>query len=320
MSYVVGIDGGGTKTICVIMDDKRQILGRGEAGSSNYQTVGANTAKKSIEFAIHSAVIEALRFTNNFVVKVKISAICLGLAGVGRSQDIKVIKTIVKNLQNSYSLPIIWDLQPQNIILVHDAWISLVGGVGNDVGIVVACGTGSIVFGRNQQGKTKRVGGWGNILGDEGSAYKLAVTGMQAALKAYDGRGEKTCLIEAFKNHLGLESIENLIGIVYRSGWGIKDIAALATVVDDAAVNGDAIANQIIDDVVEELVKSVNVVIDEIFQLEEGIEIVTTGSVWKCKCGMLRRFACRFDKMSIILPRFEPVYGAALLALRSLEL
>ncbi|MEM7726205.1 MAG: BadF/BadG/BcrA/BcrD ATPase family protein [Cyanobacteria bacterium P01_A01_bin.45] len=322
MKHILGIDGGGTKTICVVMDEQRHILGRGEAGSSNYQIVGINTAKKSIESAMNQAVLTALKFPDNIIYnlknKITINAISLGLAGVGRSRDIKVIKNIVRDLQTSNSLPIIWDVKPHNIIISHDALISLVGGIGDDLGIVVACGTGSIVFGKNQQGKTKRVGGWGNILGDEGSAYQIAVSGIKAVLKAYDGRGEKTYLTAAFKNHLGLESVEDLIEIVYQSGWSVKDIAALAVVVDNAAVNRDAIANRIIDNAVEELVKSVYVVVDELFQPGDNIEIVTTGSLWKCKCKIWDRFARSLDGMKIILPRFEPVYGAALLGLRSL--
>lgn len=96
-------------------------------------------------------------------------AICLGLAGVGRAADIEVVKGLVQELQNS-NLLFTWALQPSNIIICNDALIALVMGIGHGVEIVVAAGTGSIVFGRNHQGDTKRVGGWGYILGHEGSA------------------------------------------------------------------------------------------------------------------------------------------------------
>lgn len=308
MVYILGIDGGGSKTVCVLMDDKRQILGRGEAGSSNYQSVGIEAAKYSIQSAINTAIIQK----DN----IKIDAICLGLAGVGRSRDIEVVKNIVKDI------PIICNIKPQNIIIYHDALIALVGGIGNDVGIVVAAGTGSIVFGRNHQGETKRVGGWGYILSDEGSAYQIAVAGMQAALKSYDGREKSTSLIEDFKNHLGLSSIEELIEVVYLRVWGVKVIAALAPIVDNAAAKGDEVANKIIDDAVEELVKATVTVIDGIFVKGEFLEVVTTGSVWKSKCKMRERFiSCisqKFPEVKVIFPRFEPVYGAGLLGLKSL--
>jgi N-acetylglucosamine kinase len=82
----------------------------------------------------------------------------LGLAGVGRPEDIEVVKGIVQNLQNSSLLPISWKLPASNIVICNDALIALVGGVGYPVGIVVAAGTGCIVFGRNKNGDTKRVG------------------------------------------------------------------------------------------------------------------------------------------------------------------
>lgn len=327
MSYVLGVDGGGTKTVCVVMNAQCEVVGRGEAGASNYQSIGVDAALKSIESAIYAA-IEALKVIGY----IQIKAICLGLAGVGRPKDIEVIEGIVSNLENSPNLPIQWELassktpiteSKKNIIICHDALIALVGGIGNDVGIVVAAGTGSIVFGRNQQGITKRVGGWGYILGDEGSGYKIAVAGLQAAMQSYDGRGKFTTLLEVFKNHLALESMEDLIEVVYRRGWGVKEIAALATVVDNAAADGDEVANWIIDDAVRELVKATSTAIDALTPIgNDSFEIVTVGSVWSGKSKMVLQFIQsvteKYKNAKIIYPRFEPAYGAGLLALKQL--
>ncbi|MDZ8236787.1 MAG: N-acetylglucosamine kinase [Nostoc sp. ChiQUE01a] len=318
MPYVLGIDGGGSKTVCVLVDDSGQVLGRAEAGESNYQSIGIEATFKSIESAIHTATNEARQIINT----ITIEAICLGLAGVGRASDIEVVKNLVQELQNSKILPITWSLQPENIVICNDALIALVGGIGHDVGIVVAVGTGSIVFGRNHQGKTKRVGGWGYILGDEGSAYKIAVAGMNAALKSYDGREIATSLVDAFKQHLNLESIEDLIEVIYRRQWGVKQIAALAPIVDLAAASGDEVANNIIDDAVKELVKATSTVIDAIFSPDSILEVVTTGSVWRARCKIHERFSAsivnKFPLIKVIYPRFETAYGAGLLALQSL--
>jgi N-acetylglucosamine kinase-like BadF-type ATPase len=317
MSYVLGIDGGGSKTVCILIDDLCQVLGRGEAGSSNYQSIGIEATSQSIQSAIQNAV-EAAIITN----AVNIDAICLGLAGVSRSGDIEVVKSLVNKLQNNKSLPILWSLQPANIVICNDALIALVGGIGHDVGIVVAVGTGSIVFGRNSQGNIKRVGGWGYILGDEGSAYKIAAAGMNAALKSYDGREMPTSLIESFKQHLGLESIEDLIEVIYRRGWGVKQIAALAPIVDLAAASGDEVANHIIDNAVQELIKATSTVIDAIFSHDSILEVVTAGSVWRGRCKIHERFTTsivkKFPNIKVIFPRYEPAYGAGLLALQSL--
>ena len=176
MSYILGIDGGGSKTVCILMNDTHQVLGRGQAGAANYQSIGIEAAFTSIQSAIYEAV--------KLIKTIEINAICLGLAGVGRPEDIEVVTRIIEQLINVKTLPITWNLQPSNIVICNDALIALVGGIGHPVGIVAAVGTGSIVFGRNHQGKTKRVGGWGYILGDEGSAYKIAVAGLQSALRS----------------------------------------------------------------------------------------------------------------------------------------
>ncbi|MEH1970844.1 N-acetylglucosamine kinase [Nostoc sp.] len=318
MSYVLGIDGGGSKTVCILMDNLCQVLGRGEAGPSNYQSIGIEATLQSIQSAIHNAV--KVTITTNTV---NIDAICLGLAGVGRAADNEVVKRLIQELQNNKSLPITWALQPTNIVICNDALIALVGGIGQPVGIVVAAGTGSIVFGRNNQGDTKRVGGWGYILGDEGSAYKIAIAGMNAALKSYDGREISTSLLEGFKQHLDLESIEDLIEVVYRREWGVKQIAALAPIVDFAAASGDIVANIIIDNAVKELVKATSTVIDAIFSADSVLEVVTTGSVWRGRCKIHERFAAslikKFPNVKVIFPRYEPAYGAGLLALQTTQ-
>ena len=311
---MLGLDGGGTKTVCVLMDDTGKMLGRGEAGASNYQSVG----KKAAILSIQSALAQAIAST----AAVKVEAICLGLAGVARPADIQVANSFVEQLKLSDSLPVTWALQPSNIVICNDALIALVGGVGHDVGIVAIAGTGSIIFGRNHQGCTKRVGGWGYILGDEGSAYHLAVSGMRAALRAYDGRSEPTTLQERIIEHLGLSSLENLIEVIYQQGWGVKEIAALAPIVDGAAASGDAVALTIIENAVKELVQATQAVIDEIFSPTEVVELVTTGSVWQSLSLIRDKFQAsivtRSPGAKVIFPRYEPAYGAALLALNSL--
>ncbi|MEO0970706.1 MAG: BadF/BadG/BcrA/BcrD ATPase family protein [Cyanobacteria bacterium J06639_18] len=343
MSYVLGIDGGGSKTTCILMNLSRQLIGRGEAGASNYQSIGVEATKKSIETAIKESLTVSNFIKNqdlqsdntNTVIatigsnpkplevsakNIQVNAICLGLAGVGRPKDIEVIKNIIQDLRDNRSLPITWNLQPHNIIICHDALIALVGGIGKDVGIVVAAGTGSIIFGRNSQGETKRVSGWGHLLGDEGSAYKIAIAGMQAALKSYDGREINSCLLADFQQHLELANIEDLVDVVYRRGWDVKKIAAVAPIVDRAAAKGDRVANKIIDDAVQELVKGTSTVIKGIFQPCETLEVVTVGSVWKSciRDRFVNAVGERFPEVQVILSRFEPAYGACLLALESL--
>jgi N-acetylglucosamine kinase-like BadF-type ATPase len=322
MSYVFGVDGGGTKTICLLMDENQQVLGRGEVGPSNYQTLGIEGAKKSIRLAIEQAVLSAkIKVNSNF--NFNVEAICLGLAGVGRPKDIEIVQSLVQDLQLTENLPIAQLWQPKNIVVCSDCAIALVGGIGYPSGIAVISGTGSIIFGQNRQGKTKRVGGWGYILGDEGSGYDIAIRGLQAALKFYDGRGDCTTLAENFQIHLGLKNLEELVEIIYRRDWGVKEIAALAPIVDRAAAKGDRVADGIMNSAVLELILATKTAISELFNQTEEFEIVTLGGVWGGEANCRGRFEAAISAIAplakIILPRHEAAFGAGLLALNTLD-
>ena len=318
MGYVLGLDGGGTKTVCVLVDFRGEIKGRGQAGPSNYQSLGVEPAYD----AIRSAIAKALFSATGTLYADKIEAIGLGLAGAGREEDLELLGSWVEKLHSESNLPVDWALQPGGIFVGNDCAIVLAGGAGNPVGVAVIAGTGSIAYGRNCQGATKRAGGWGYLLGDEGSSYDIALRGLRAAARSHDGREQRTILTDKLIRHLGLERMEDLVGAVYRSGWGVKDIAALAPEVDAAATAGDAVAIEIINRAAEELVLAARAVIEELFLPEEAFDIVTAGGAWGGMSGMRDRFVAAMEAIApsarVIWPRHEPAYGAALLALRQL--
>ncbi|WP_013323772.1 N-acetylglucosamine kinase [Gloeothece verrucosa] len=313
MNYVLGIDGGGSKTLCILMDENREIRGRGYGGCSNYHLVGEQKAFLAMETALEKA-------TENLN-KIEIKALGIGLAGVSRPQDFQVIQNWVKELQSSEKLPIKWSLLSGNIVISHDALIALVGGAAKAIGILVNAGTGSIIFGRNKRGEVKRVGGWGHLLGDEGSAYTIAIRGMKAALKGFDGSGEKTLLSAYFQQHLSLASLEDLVKTIYQKEWGVSEIASLAPLIDQVAVAGDLAAQKILEQTVNELVEGTKIVKKTLFSESEIIEIVTSGSVWQSQYPIRARFQALLEQHSpqirVIQPRHEPAYGAALLALQT---
>jgi len=300
MSLVLGIDGGSTKTVCVLMDSTGQVLGRGEAGGSNYQSAGKEAAFDSIQLAIATAM-ESTEFG-------EVASISLGLAGVARPKDVQVAHSFIEHL----------GFKDAEIAVCHDALIALVGGLGHDVGIVALAGTGSMVYGRNQQGRTQRVGGWGHVLGDEGSAYYIAVRGMQAAMRGYDGRSQPTILQQSLRHYLRLINLEDLVEIIYQRGWGVREIAAIAPIVDRAAASGDEVALGIIEDAVQELALATQRVIQGLFSTVD-VCVVTGGSVWDGESQMRARFAQTVTMLEpmakVIPPQNEPAYGAALLAL-----
>ncbi|MCG5061353.1 MAG: ROK family protein [Limnoraphis sp. WC205] len=320
MVYVLGIDGGGTKTVCLLMDETGNILSRGKSGASNYQTIGIDATKIAIQTAINKAIYSFLDDKN--YKKILIKGLGIGLAGVGRQEDFNVINNLVEQVKINLKSSINWELTANSTRIESDSIIALVGGLGYPVGIVVIAGTGSQIFGQNSQGKTKRVGGWGYLLGDEGSGYFIAISGLRAALKSYDGRLGSTQLISAFKHHLNLTNIESLIEVVYRRGWTVQQIANLAKIVDQVARDGDEIANKIINTAIEELVFATKIAIESLFEPDESVEIVTIGGVFQGMTHFHSKYIESLNRVAptakVILPRYEPAYGAGILALNGL--
>lgn len=314
MGYVLGIDGGGTKTVCLLIDSAGEVVGRGESGPSNYQTVGLDMAGQSIAIAIKRAVNPEIDLS-------QIEAIGLGLAGVGRPEDQVVVHSMVQQLPYRNDDPVELAIPPERVFVSHDCAIALAGGTRDNVGIVTVAGTGSIAYGRNEAGVSQRVGGWGYILGDEGSGYDIAVQGLRSVMRAYDGRQEETLLTAEFMQTLSLKSLEDLIEIVYRRDWIPKDIAAFAPLVNNAAVAGDRVANQILDRAVEELVAIAQVLCESLFQGESKFEIVTMGGVWSGIPLIRDRFeqqiVTRYPAAQITWPLHEPAYGAGILAIEN---
>lgn len=240
-AFIVGVDGGGSKTRALIAsaskiaDLNTVILGEGVAGPSNYQAVGRTTAYQALDQAIQAAVEDA-------GVTGEPRAICLGLAGVGRPKDREVFRQW--GAARYPKIPLIVD---------NDSRLVLAAGTPEGWGIALIGGTGSIAYGRSPSGKIARAGGWGYIFGDEGSGYALGVAALRAIAQAADGRAPPTLLMDAVLAHWSLEDPQALIPRVYQ---GVEDaapsrewrleIAALAVLVKHAADAGDPVAQRIV--------------------------------------------------------------------------
>jgi N-acetylglucosamine kinase-like BadF-type ATPase len=224
---VLGIDGGGSTTVALLAT-ATEVIGRGEAGPSNMQAVGVTRAFKAIEDAIAAAFAEAGR------APAMVRAAVLGLAGADRPQE----QTLVRHWAERYALA-------RHVDVINDAQMLLAAGTPEGWGIALVAGTGSIAFGRTPNGRVGRAGGWGYLLGDEGSAYALVMSGLQEVAHAADGRGPPTILTEKFLAALGGERPMDIIPAVYRGGWDRTSLAGLAPIVLDAAAQGDGVAGRI---------------------------------------------------------------------------
>jgi N-acetylglucosamine kinase-like BadF-type ATPase len=300
MNYMLGIDGGGTKTLAVCADIEVNILGVGMSGGSNYHAIGLEKAIDAIKQATEQAISKAN------IGKSDISIAYMGLAGAGREKDRAILTQAIDSL-------IIAD----KVIVKHDAFIALAGATACKAGVIVIAGTGSMAFGVNQFGQESRSNGWGNILGDEGSAYYISQKALISACRAFDGRGKKTALLGAIKGHFGLDDFSEIIYKIYSSSS--QDIAAVAPIVSQTADLGDEIAIEILKDAGRELALSAIAVIKNLC-MDEPIQVTTAGSVFDAGEILTTSFEETLiaynHYVEIINPKFKPVVGALLLALR----
>ena len=138
-------------------------------------------------------------------------------------------------------------------MITNDAMPILYANNEQGVGVALISGTGSVAWGRCASGQTCRAGGWGPILGDEGSGYAIAQAGLRAATKSADGRGQTTDLLDRFLSHLQISTAMELIPKIYADGFGRPEIARMASIVFQADAAGDSVASKIVDRAAEEL-------------------------------------------------------------------
>ncbi len=293
---LIGIDGGGSKTTALIADRDGNILGRGTSGPSNYLVIGAEAAYAALDAAVEAAAGGRL---------LRPAALCLGMAGAARPADQAVLRAWTDACYPGVP-----------VVITHDARLVLAAGTPEGWGIAVLCGTGAMVYGEDQHGQVARADGWGYLLGDDGSGYAIGRAALRAVARATDGRGPQTALTEAILEHWSLRQPQDLIGHVYKSAQR-TDIAALAALVQAVALQGDAVAEAILQAAGRELAISVEAVA-RCLALTGAIPCALTGSVILKGQSVRAAFVAATVERGLTLlpltPVHEPAQGAIRLA------
>ncbi|HEY2786206.1 MAG TPA: N-acetylmuramic acid 6-phosphate etherase [Fimbriiglobus sp.] len=259
---VLGLDGGGTTTICLLANsDTGDVIGRGVGGPSNIQAVGVENGLKALDEAIDRS------FQAAGIPRATVAGACLGLAGVDRQEGLDVIHGWAARVALA-----------DKTTVANDATLLLAAGTPEGWGLAVIAGTGSIAFVRTPNGEVGRCGGWGYLLGDEGSAYMVALTALRAACRAVDKVGPPTVLVDRFVQRMALAAPPDLIPAVYRGAWDRTAIASLAPMVLDAGEEGDAVAAGIIDHETRELARTAAGAAKNI-GLTSGVPVALAGGV-----------------------------------------
>ena len=297
--YVVGIDGGATKTLAAVLSLDTFEINFGRGGPSNVDAVGAQAAASAIRDALREALHEADVDAGD------VGTAVVGIAGTPSDE-------IAHSVQSGFS--------PGASYFVNDVIAAWASGTWLEPGVAVISGTGSHVFGVNAAGESWRTGGWGHVLGDEGSGYWLALHGMKAALHYRDGSGPETALLDAAVAFYRLDAVEDLQALVYGKPLTKSEIAAFTEEVEKSAVAGDRVASGLFESAAKDLATQVKAPI-EALGLKGAFKVAVVGGVFSDGELLRTPFEAAVRDFApdaqFVVPEVPPVGGSLLLGLRA---
>ena len=300
MAYYLGIDGGGTKTRCVL-GDENSVVASAVSGGSNIVRLGETRVREALREVIRHVCSTAEISPH------QIRSICVGASGAGRPEMASKIRAIVAELDPQ--------LSSENIQVVGDTVIALEAGFGSGPGVITIAGTGSIAFGRDAAGRTERAGGWGFAVSDEGSGQWIGRQAVSAVLHSHDRR-EETALTAQILEAWKLADLDALVQ--FANSTPPPEFPRLFPVVLHAAEAGDAVAEEVLTRAGTELAALASIVIRRITSDPPYVPVATTGSVFRQSAEVRRVFYNRLNaSFSGIVVRnepVEPVLGALALA------
>ena len=301
-NLMIGLDGGGTKTVAVLARGGKKdfsIIGRGVSSASNPRVVGFDNAICAINDAVRHA------FTDAKIPVLKTGLLVAGISGAGREEEKNILHKGISNLA-------------KKVVITTDASLVLEEGLMEGWGIAVISGTGSMVLGKNQQGESFRSGGWGNILGDEGSAYALGMGALKLVTQIADGRKKTSLLNEKILANLQITHAQEIVAMLSGKKLEKARIAGLAIEVLHAQEQGDQNAAVLINEQAGLLSACVVAVYNQMKIKDEMVPLTLAGSLL-CKSDEYRRvflehLSCANIKLGMLTLVHEPALGALRLA------
>lgn len=238
MKLVAGIDGGGTSTRAILINEKGEALAIGRSGSSSIDTVSRDITKKHIGEAITNAFKEAN------INERELQCLYVGLGGVANNEDKNEVQELLMNIES---------IKINKVIVENDTRVALAGGLKGKNGLAFIVGTGSVCFGIDDYGNQWKSGGWGYKIDDPGSGYYLGREAIAYTARAYDGRAKKSKLSEEVFEKLGLKEINDISRVLYAEDFTRTKIASFAGVVLHHAEEGVEEALEIVNGGCKEL-------------------------------------------------------------------
>jgi N-acetylglucosamine kinase-like BadF-type ATPase len=293
--YFIGIDGGGTKTTAALCDERGHVLAQAVADSSNI----LSRPWEEVERTLRQLITDVS--SRSGAEPDEIESVMFGLAGADRPQVQQLILT-------AFEYEFLDKMKIDN-----DAVSALFSGTWGRPGVVLIAGTGSIAFGLSGTGKRYRVGGWGYLLGDEGSGFDLGRQAVSAVLREFDGRGERTMLTELLLHHYSINSADEVIHRLYSSPNPRKELAEVSHLVEQAAERGDTVAWRLVNRAANALVELAEVCLAK---TKEQLPVVLAGGLLAADT-LLRRRVLAAATFETVIPSVPPVVGCLVIALQN---
>jgi N-acetylglucosamine kinase-like BadF-type ATPase len=306
MNYFIGINGGGTKTSYIVTDSGLNTIFSSSTSACNLKKTGIDAALKILEEIINDILLNAK-------IKIKdISGIGAGFAGAGRSNDAEGLRLKFNELiESKYHLNI-------PVVITTDIMITLEGAFNGDEGAVLISGTGSIIYAKDKRNIYYRAGGFGRIIGDEGSGYTIGKKGLAAAAKYFDSRGKENKPVKYLKENFNVCSSEELIIKVYEENFEPSEFAPFVIM---GAEENDETCKKIIDEEAEELVLHIKAVKN---YFKNKIKLSLSGGVVAADNYFSKlvkeKIALRFPNVEVVDPLYPPEIGAILFLKKKSEL
>lgn len=301
MRLYLGVDGGQSGTTAMIGDEDGRVVGAGSGGPCNHAT--AEEGRRKLERAVGDSVAAALAEAGLESRNAHFAAACFGMSG-GPEDKQAILREIL----------------PSDIVVVtDDAVIALAGATAGEPGIITIAGTGSIAYGRNREGRAVRTGGWGYIYGDEGSGFDIARQAVRAALRAEEGWGPPTALTSALCEATASADANRVLHRFYTPDWPRSRVAALAPLVDQCAMAGDAVARDILHGAAQQLAILTASVRRQLWQPGELARVAAIGGVFRSRM-LLERYRALVeleDGNQLSPAKFNPAAGALIEAYRA---
>lgn len=296
MKYYMGIDGGGSKTTVLICDENGKAAAVYTGKGINSNTVGMRAAKKNLAEAVRGAIA---------IADVPLTAAFIGSAALSARADTVYVQDFCGDV-----------FYCDNIAMDSDVFIALEAMRRTGPCAVVICGTGSMAAGRDPNGRIIHTGGWGPVLGDEGSGYALALDAIKAGIRGAEKSGPPTKLSDVLADYFSVKDYNDLLPLFYENNVDTCRVAGFAPFLFDVLQQGDAVAKEITDKHMLLLFRTAAALLR---QLPENTPLGLWGGILQHQAyfrdGLSRLIKSSFPNTEICLLPYPPEYGAAFAAM-----